>query len=374
MTDIASMFRVGGDAAEEVTEAGRNFRRTVYMPKIGVDNSVVIRYLTDWDELLYVKQHQGVKTKPKPAGLAADRKWPSAMGCVCRYDDQFKDAGFYSDCYVCDNKLESSFNRGGFAAAKPRVFALAVLREPVIGTAEMAAAGRIAENMVGKVAGYVDKKRTVSVPQLDANGNEVKDGEGKIIMDEIVEPEIVVINQSMTTWFSNAKALYKVLGSLCDRDIVVRQQGEGKDVQYPHIQLDKTPNLQPGTDTWRTRYLEPLAKMGESFSIPHIMVNQSSDDYIARFFDPNKEPEGGYGGKGSSSSNDSNTGGAPQQQQAAAPSNDVDQDRLRNVKNRILGVGGDNAAPAAEEAPAAEAPAQQQSAPAAAGPVDFDAV
>lgn len=328
-TDI---FQRGGEAAQTAADSqggGRNFRRTVYRPKIGPNSQIVIRYLLDWPEIYHISQHMGVKTKPKPGDWPEGRNYPATMGAICRYDKQFKEHGTYSDCYICDNKLQTSFGGGGFATPKVRIYSLAVLREEIFGTPEMVAQGMIKEGKVGKVVGFADKKRTVSIPRLDENGSEIKGNDGKLLLDEVEEPEIVVINEAMNTWFTNAKALYNVYGTICDRDIVVRQEGVQKDVNYPHIPMDVTPNLAPGTELWRERYLAPLEAMGTSFSIPHIMMGQSSDEYYGRFFDPSKAVSSAGGVQTQKS--------APEAQQQAAPSNDASADKLAAMRERLLG-------------------------------------
>ena len=345
MTDIANIFERGGDAAE-VTAAenggGRTFRRTVYRPKMTPGSQIVIRYLLDYNEIFHTTAHQGVKTMPKPADWPEGRNYPSSMGAVCRYDKQFKKHNIFSDCPICDHKMDTTFGGGGFATPKARVYSLAVLREEVFGTPEMAAQEMIPEHKIGKVVGFTDKKRTVSLPKLDADGNEVKGSDGKVQMYEIEEPEVVVINEAMGTWFTHAKQLYSVYGTLCDRDYVVRQEGKERDVSYPHVSMAETPNLQPGTPLWKERYIDPLAAMGESFSIPHIIMGQASDEYYGRFFDPSKAPK---------SANKTSSTGAPAAQQQAAPSNDVDKDRLAEIKNRIMNQGASaGTAPAAFDA------------------------
>lgn len=331
--DVDDIFGRGAEGAAAAAEktSGSNYRRTVYLPKIGKGKSIVLRYLTDYNDLLYAQVHQGAKTKPKPVDYPADRKWPESMKAVCRYDENLQRAGIYHDCYICDHKVASVFGRGDFAKPRVRVFALAVLREEIVGSQAMVNQGLIQPNQVSKIVGYRDKMRTVKVPRVDANGNEIQQ-DGKTVFDEVDEPEIVVIDQSMNTWFSFAAAAYQAYGSLCGRDFAVRQEEEGKDVKYPHMPLDRTPGLEPGTDLWNERYMQPLARMGESFHLARVLLRQSSDDYYARFFDPNQSPQDGYG------SSRSNTSGQQPVQQAAAPSNDVSADRLAAMKARIQGI------------------------------------
>ena len=81
--------------------------------------------------------------------------------------------------------------------------------------------------------------------------------------------------------------------------------------------------------------------------IEAILMDRSSDDFYATFFDPSKtappRPQRGNNGSTAGSSataaaTSTTAASAPAAQQAAAPSGDVDPDRLARMRDRVRGV------------------------------------
>lgn len=331
-------FGRGGDAAQQAEEAlaatrGSNFRRTEYLPNIGKDKTVFIRYLTDSPDWYHTLQHNSVPTKSAPSDWPAQRKWPDSMSAVCRYDEAF--AGIYSDCYICDAKLVSQYGRE--CKASLRVWALAVLREEVLGTQAMVDQGMISAEQVGRRVGFKDATREV----------DETDADGKPTGKKTIEPRIVVVNKAMNNYFSGLNSMYGIYGTVCDRDYVLKQIGEKKDVEFQHIPLDPTPTHKPGTESWAA-YDEAIKAQG--LDLAAIMAEKASDDFFAKFFDPNKQAPQREKKDGEQSSGGQATQ-ASQIQQSVAPSNDVDPDRLAAMRARIRGG-------------ATEAPSQPQGQPA----------
>lgn len=383
--------RGGGDAieAEEALSASRgnftSFRKTNYLPTIGKGNKIVLRYLLDSDDWYYIESHPGAPTKPQPLSWPKDRKYPASMPAVCRYDKSFKadpEKGLdavYTDCYICDAKLINKFGK----ECKPvvRVYTLAILREEVLGTQEMATAGQITAEMVGRVVGYRDGTREVEVPKKDDKGEAIKGPDGKTVMETIVEPAIIVVNQAVNNYFQGLQSLHGIFSaqgeSILDRDFIVQQNNDGKDVEFQHIPLNPTASLKPGTESWK-RFAKAIEEQGDSVDIPTILMDRSSDDFFATFFDPTKEAPKREGSS-SDAKGTSEASSAPEAQQNAAPTNEpANADALAAMRARVRGAGA--TAPAETPTPQATtqeepaAAAQEEPTPVAApagGPIDF---
>jgi hypothetical protein len=274
-TAAAPSFTTGGDAAQAEAEANRpsggGARPYGYLKAGGKGSVQYLRYLTDDPDWIQVKVHSSVPTKDAPADA---KNWPSSMSAVCRMQSAF--AGMYHSCWNCDHPKKNTFG-GDAAKTTLRVYALAVLREEVYGTQEMVDAGQILSNgkpmtadQIGRRVGLVDKKRKVK----DV------DGQGKATENEIEIPDLVLICRSMNNHFGSLHSIYGIYGSIVDRDMAIKQEGEGKDVQYNHIALEPSA-LRPGSDGWK-RYTDVLDRFG--VSLPAIVADQASDDYYNRFF------------------------------------------------------------------------------------------
>lgn len=311
---MAGGFRRGGEAAkEEAAKAGGGrFSRVNYL-SVDDGEQVVVRYLTDSPDWIYVDQHASVPTKNKPKGHEGN--WPEAMPAVCRYDEAFK--GVHSDCYICDAQIKNKWNR--VCKATVRVWALACLREEVLWTEEDAKEGLCEQKQVGRRRGYQDAVREI----------DERDEKGETTGNTIQERAIVVVNFAPSNYFNNLQSMYGIYETVCDRDYVVSRSGEGKDADYDHIPLDPTPNLTPETDRWQ-KYTDAIKE--QNLDLEAIIADKASDEYYARFFDPNKEAP--------SRSKDGAKGGKDDAPPAPAEtSNDVDQDRLEAMRNRVRGHG-----------------------------------
>lgn len=306
-------FRKGGQGAQqEAEQTGGGFARTEYL-KVEDDGQVTLRYLTDSPDWIYVDQHAGAPTKNKPEDFSGN--WPKSMPATCRYDEAFK--GVHTDCYICDAGLTNTYGK----PCKPtiRVWALACLREEVIGTKEMVAKGEIEESQVGKRLGFKDAMREIA--DRDEKGQET----GKTRL----ERAIVVVNMAPSNYFNGLQSLYGVYGTVCDRDYVVKKSGKGKDTAYNHIPLDPTPNLKPGMERWE-KYEKSVKE--QNISLEEIISDKASDDYFARFFDPSKTPAPRGGGENTS-------GGGQAPEAPAAPADEVDADALAAMRARVRGHG-----------------------------------
>lgn len=319
-------FRKGGDEAAEAAKSqggGAAFARVQYlMDSMFENDQIVLRYVTDKQDWIYVDQHM-MKTKNKPADWG-DSNWPSQMTGVCRYDEAF--GGKYSDCYICDGQFTNDWGR----VIKPTIrdWAIACIRDEVVATPDMVGStlpdGReVTAEMVGTRLGFTDRMRKVARPKRDDKGEIIKGADGKAEVEEIEERALVVVNMAPTNYFDSLRAAASIYGTACDRDYVVKRQGEKKDKVYNHIPLDPT-GLKPGTEGWK-RYTDAIEEQG--LDLEAIIADKASDEYYALFFDPSKTPAARGGGSAAD--------GAAKPEVAAAPSNEVDGDRLEAMRNRV---------------------------------------
>lgn len=317
MGDATPAFRRGGEEAAKASKSsGARFARTNFL-SIEDDGLVFLRYITDDPDWIFVNQHQGVPTKNKPADYEGN--WPESMPAVCRHDPAFKD--IHDDCYVCDNDIKNKWGRPN--KATPRVWALACLREEVVATADMVGqdlpdGSKVTDAMVGRRIGFRDATREVVVT----------DAEGKPTDETKQERAIVVVNMAPNNYFNaldstylTYKQIYGDEATICDRDFAVKKTGKEKEVEYTHTPLDVTPNLKPGTESWK-RYLTAIEE--QKIDLAALVADRASDDYYARFFDPSKT----VASKGSTSS-------ATTPEVPAESAGEPDADRLAAMRERV---------------------------------------
>lgn len=263
---------------EEARKANRDPSRLGYWG-IGEGEESLLRFLTDADEFIHVKQHSSCKTKPAPKDAT---KWPQKMSAVCRYDPQFAEYG-YEGCYICDNKLQNSF--GAQCFPNTRVWALAVQRH------------------------VVDEKVVDLMESVD-----LLDEDGKPTGKKEERPTIVLVNQPWSIFFSSLHHIWLASGpieskrTLLNRDIFIRRTGDGKDTAYGISQMDSTPEHAPGTASWEV-YTNSLAKRG--IDLEKTLVGLTSDEHYARWFDVTKsvDKDGKITGSGATISDSTPTMG-----------------------------------------------------------------
>jgi hypothetical protein len=319
-------FRRGGDVGDEAAKAtGGNFARQHFL-SIKEGEQEVVRYLTDSPDWIVVNQHANVPTKAKPADYEGN--WPQSMPAVCRYDEAF--GGAYKDCYIDDAELKNSYGR--VIKATPREWALAVLREEVVGTQAMVDAGEIEPAQVGQRLGYRDQTRDV------AERNEKGEETGKVNK----EPAIVIVNMAPGNYFTGLNSLFSIYRTVCDRDYIVKRSGSGTDTVYTHIPLDPTPNLHgaytkadgtkvEATERWLAKYPPAIASQGLD-DLNVLIAHRASDEYYGRFFDPNKS-------QGTTKS-DSNGQASKAPDVPDTPADAVDEEKLAAMRDRVRGHAG----------------------------------
>jgi hypothetical protein len=327
MTDAtqAPAFRRGTEEIEEaIKNASVRFQRDQFF-SLEDGQTEILRFITPNDQWIVVNQYGAIRTKPKPDGFEGN--WPSLMSAVSRSDPAFE--GIFTTDYLKDNPpLDKD---GEPATPSPRTWALACRREEVRGDGSEALGG---PDMKGKLLGFKDKTREVAVVRKDADGNEVRGEDGKLVVDNITEKDIVVVNMGHKNFFALLIGFARRYGSITDRDYYIRRKGGGvKNTTYEIVPADPVP---VDLSAYQHRPLE------------EVVMDRASDEYIGRFFipgwvDPDAKPNG--------------TQGAPPEQQAK-PSNEPSNEQLAAMRERIMGGGGQ---------PEAQAPAPDAPPPAATG-------
>lgn len=394
-TDFDFTGSEGGAAAEAAAKSGGKFSKTGYFKLDGSPQGIaagnhvaIIRLLNehirrpDGDPRAHavtsaygvpwitVDMHSMVPTKPQPADWPEGRNWPKSMGAVCRNDKVFR--ARYGDCYICTTKKVVKGKEVQFPAG-PRTWALAVLREEVVGTAEMVAQGMIPQTMVGTVVGYRDKTKEVAKMVDGKDSGEV----------EIV-PEIVIIQQAWKNFWSSLSGMAARYTTCMDRDYHITRSGNDTTTTYQIVPLDPIvlgENNKYGLPAG-TKYDMSIPELVQALypDLPDLrpmVAENADDDYYARFFDPSKvSPPIKKEGDDAAAPAAGAAAPAGPANVPNAPSAEPTGDALAALRARVTQQTGaapaDAAAatpPAAEAAPAAEAPATEAApaAPAAAG-------
>lgn len=292
---------------------GSSFSRTNFF-SLDDGEEVVVRFLTDYDDVISVTQHMGAATRPRPDWLSKEANWSPSWGCVCRNTlmgdgvtklwEVMDDAEAMPGCYVCDNvKVAGGKHDGKPDRAKPRGWALVCIRKEILGDGSDALGGPARK---GQVVSYVDS--TIEVVDRDGKTSEEKD--------------IRVVNMGHKNFFSLLSGTHRRYGTLLDRDFAIKRVGEGLDTTYEIVHLDPIPNHDLRDPAIMATYPhEPLDE---------IVMGQAEAAYQRRFFDPTYTPpqKADAAAKGDE--------GAPVQEQAKA-SGDVDAEHLAAMAAKIQG-------------------------------------
>lgn len=351
-----SKFASGAHVAEERSASGSTFSGKLHFLKVQDGESKILRFLTDQEEdkaypwvssWITVEQHQMVPTKQRPAEFPGEN-WPKTMGTVCRKTELAPPPGekrgkpMFDDCYICD---EMRLENGKPLKRSARMWALACVREQVIKD--------------GKRLGYRDATR-----EVDAIGPD-----GKPTGAKTKERDIVIINMAWGNFFSplNQIATYQGSGTICDRDYVVLRKGEGLKTEYTFIALDAIPGndiRQPhlfgrycGIDDdtlaqWKEDPNTVPANVASLLKLPVDLVSEvekrASEEFYARWIDPNKTVEWSGGGDSEGSSNGHSVPAADPKESA---------DRLSAISERLKGYGSNEPDAATDAVPAGAGPA-----------------
>lgn len=254
-------YSKGIKAAEAASKASSAGRADWLNVKSGAD-PIVLRPVSDLDDILTIDRHMGVPTKPHPKNVK-EEKWPSHMSAVCRNSVAFRvhDAEGnptdeyeedYGDCYIHLN-MQDVMGKFKKSVAVPvtQSFGLFVMREAV-------------RDGGGKITGIRDVIE------------EFKDEAGTVHRI----PKIVVASQSYSNFWGHFAAAAYMTDTITDRDFAVARE----DNDYTVTPLpDRGPALSPGTPAWQ-RYVDAMAL--KDLSVEKIVTDQSSHEYYGRWFDP----------------------------------------------------------------------------------------
>jgi hypothetical protein len=309
----------GAQAAEKISDEIKSSRSSFWRPhfltlKVG---TYFMRPITDIDDLFIADLHQFFATKPKPEGY--NGKWLETMWAVCQRDvmfrirdeagnvtDEFEDG--YGDCYL-HNAYAGKPGKYKKDQSVPdnQTLALVVEREPV-------------RDASGGVTGFRDKLE------------EFKDKDGKI--HKI--PAFKIVSQKWSNyWAAVAASAFMAPRTICDKDFIVqRKEGEN---DYTITAVPPTPDHKPGTESW-ARYEEALKLVG-GFDLGEFLIAHSTPDHYARWFDPDKTPEGGYGRR-EGDGDEGESGGEAAAASASPSVPDVSDDELGAFRGMLAGRGG----------------------------------
>lgn len=299
-----------GIASLAQASKGTPFARTKFF-QLEDGEEVIVRFLTDYNDVVNVEQHQGASARPRPDWVKKEANWPVRWGCVCRNSkmgdgttrlwEVMDDSSDMPGCYVCDNVTG---DEGKPARAKARGWALVCLRDEVLGDGSDALGG---PSMKGQIVSYRDRTRDVE-----------RDGK------TVTEKDVQVANMSHKIFFALLEGASRRFGTLLDRDFAIARVGTGLDTTYQIVHLDPI----PGHDL-RKPEIADLYKV-EGYDLDEIVMGRSEAAYIRRFFDPTYTPPKDEG----ESSGDK--GGAPAAEQAK-PSGDLNQSQLDAMAAKIQG-------------------------------------
>ncbi len=293
------LFAQGADeSARQAKSGGGNFDKVNYL-SLDDGEKAYVRFLIDArpfvDEAgnnrpgwIVVQQHSFVKTKPKPErkadGKPYEGGWPATMGAVCRKTilpgaggktiAEFLGDGLDDGCFICDQMRKPD---GKPHNSNGKTWALAVLREPVLGDGSEALGG---EAKKGKVIGYRDKTRQVTRTAPDGTETTTE------------EKAVVVVNQADTNFFTTLKDYADEFETVLNLDFIVTRKGTGKETDYAIVAIPNSIGVidfrTPGLIEERYPNLPDIAA---------IVMEQAGQDYYTRFFDtrvenlPGKKPE-----------------------------------------------------------------------------------
>lgn len=230
----------------------------------------VVRIVTDEPDFRETRQHSFSKTKPAPSDKPSDKKWPATMGSVCRKSPGFD--AIHDDCYICEADEYLVDGKKGPYHPRPglRLWAVAVEREPLVGTEAMAKAGTIEAYEVGSPVGYQD-----ILVDREVDGKTVK------------APKFVVLNFGLENFFNSLLGFHTAYNTLLDRDYKITRKGSGTDTDYIIAPLDK--QLHTDGKPFDLRRPELADEYKIPFDLDEIIANLASDEYYEWFFDKRVE-------------------------------------------------------------------------------------
>lgn len=280
-------FAKGGQQArEEAKKAFPSFNKTRYF-SLGDGETTFLRLIDDSPDWIFINQHGFVPTKGAPKDWEAKdgKKWPERMNAVCRKAKNEGDLVFPEHggkCFICDEMRGNARAKDGKYHPSIKLWARAIVRDEIKGTAAMVDAGLIEKHEVGTTVGFQD--REIEVQETDKDGKAV--GEPK------KQPEVVVINMGMKNFFGALQASYDAYGTVLDRDYRITRHGTGLESEYDIVPMDPIMTKDPETERMvkftlaKPEIREPYLKL---LDLEEVITEQASDRHYATFFDTTKE-------------------------------------------------------------------------------------
>lgn len=344
--DLDDDFRTGGAEAQARQEGEAAARKAArgqneYLTSLLKDSgdSQIIRWITDEKQLIEVMQHY-VPTKPAPADKPAESKWPDKMSAVCRKTERRSGRPWYDDCFVCDHMRDS---KGKEYSRGLRMWGIAVIRKRVVGTKEMVEAETIRPDQVDSVIGMTDDLIEV---------DEIVDK--KLTGNKVYRKHYVIVNMGLKNFFSQFVqfARPEVYGTLLDRDYLITRTGKDTDTEYRAAPLDVIAKAVKD-DEGKIVGTEPFDLRNPKFAalyedhgidLPKIVKRMMGDEYYGRFFDTRVTSSWKTEKDGDDDAMPATTGAAAAATDASGPT----QEKLANMRNKILNENPGRGAPAGQ--------------------------
>lgn len=329
MSDAPSRFRRGVEAVKTASTSTGSFGRTGYF-KLDDGERAFVQFISDPYEWIPVDMHNRVPTKSKPVDFEGN--WPEFMNAVCRHTKGENKLGIYPDCYICEN-LKNPRDPAKPFQRTSRTWAIAVLKEEVIGDGSAASGG---EAKKGKRVGFRNKK--IEVPVRGADGKPTGEMQEK--------PEVVFVTMGWKNFFAALEGTAQVHdGSITHLIFAIQRSGEMLDTTYSITSMgeqrvkggkvvdfsDPEFASQVGVTITGERDSEGslIKKYAPDIDIVKLLDERSSDEYYAKFFDTGKSVPS-------------------QSRQAAVKPRDEEPASLAEMKQRILGYAPEEPAPTSE--------------------------
>ncbi len=276
-------------AAEKAARKSQGFQDWTYLklkgPEAGATSpwgeSIVLRLVTDEHEWVAGRQHNFIPTKPAPKDKPEGKGWPAKLGALCRYTKAGDDT-LYDDCYICD-EIKVPDNKDPKKMVKPwaapRLWAIAAVREEVIGTREMFEQGLIEEYEIDSPVGYIDAEYDKEIWE---NGEKT----GRVERRK----KFVVLNYGSKNFFDKLIGYFQVHRTVLDVDFKVTRKNGDATTDYDVVPLDPiTTEIDGKVVKYDLRNPKIRALYDVPLDLNEEVQRQATDEWYEWYFDPRVE-------------------------------------------------------------------------------------